>query len=425
MKKKLLALLAKKEARKNEIVTKSASTEDVAELRAINTELEALNAEIAELRSMIEAIPDEPAPPDAPPVADRTAAVNGDVPNIVVAGAQAQEKRKIVNDVEQRAAKLAETGSMTIGNEEARSILVGSGSLAKSTGVGGINDPFNVVSSIIDMVSVEDLTGMGSYKEAYISAWQTADTAPTNGTAPNPNDPAMKYVAINPYLVDTLTYVDKNLKKQTPLAYEQKVRQGALIALRKRVVNWIVKGNGTTQAFGIINAVNAETEPESMTQELLLAANTIDATTLRKIVFAYGGDENIGAGARLFLNKLDLIAFGDVRGTNEKQAVYEITPDGANPNIGTIKDGGLTVPYCICSDVTALSTAVQGAAKIKTMLYGAPGAYKLGLFGDYEVNVSADYKFAEGLLAVKGEVMVGGNVVMDKGFVVVTLDDNV
>ena len=55
------------------------------------------------------------------------------------------------------------------------------------------------------------------------------------------------------------------------------------------------------------------------------------------------------------------------------------------------------------------------------MIYGNPANYKLGLFGDFEVSVSDDYKFGEGLLTVRGEVLVGGNVVADKGFVIVTL----
>jgi len=121
------------------------------------------------------------------------------------------------------------------------------------------------------------------------------------------------------------------------------------------------------------------------------------------------------------LNKLDLIKFGDVRGTNEKKPVYEIIPDGSNPNTGVIKDGGLAVPYVICSDVTALSTATYSATDIPTMIYGDPANYKLALFGDYEVSVSEDYKFAEGLLSVRGEAWIGGNVIVDKGFIVVTL----
>jgi HK97 family phage major capsid protein len=59
MKKKLLALLAKKEERKKELGTKGNAATTVEELRSINTELEALNTEIAEMRSMIDEMPDD------------------------------------------------------------------------------------------------------------------------------------------------------------------------------------------------------------------------------------------------------------------------------------------------------------------------------------------------------------------------------
>jgi HK97 family phage major capsid protein len=59
MKKRLLAMLAAKEARKAELGTKANSTEVIAELRAINTELDTLNSEIAELRSMIDSLPED------------------------------------------------------------------------------------------------------------------------------------------------------------------------------------------------------------------------------------------------------------------------------------------------------------------------------------------------------------------------------
>lgn len=49
--------------------------------------------------------------------------------------------------------------------------------------------------------------------------------------------------------------------------------------------------------------------------------------------------------------------------------------------------------------------------------YGKPLAYQLDLFGPYSVEVSRDYKFAEGLLAVMGEAMVGGNVITSNGFI--------
>lgn len=376
----------------------------VAESESLNKEKSELEAKIAEIEAELK-ITKEP---------ERSAGEKE------IRAKNYKEIKNMENSIEERANLFAASHSMTIPASEARSILIGTGTLAKPTEVGGINEPQNILSSIVDMVAVEDLTGTGGYKEAYMTAWQSADLA-TDGTASTPSDPVFRTVAINPILIDTLTYVSKSIKKQTPLQYEEKVRKGALLALKKKAVAYIIKGNGTTEPFGVYNAVNTESSPATMTDELKLTSATIDATTLRKIVFAYGGDENVGGGAKLFLNKKDLIKFGDVRGTNEKKAVYEITPDGANPNTGIIKDGGLSVPYVICSDVTALSESTYVNADIPTMIYGDPANYKLGLFGGYEVSVSEDYKFAEGLLSVRGEAMIGGNVIVDKGFVVVTL----
>lgn len=67
-KKKLLDMIAKKEARKKELSEKAKTSQDVAELRSINAEMESLNGDIAELRGMADSIPEEPVPA-VPPVA--------------------------------------------------------------------------------------------------------------------------------------------------------------------------------------------------------------------------------------------------------------------------------------------------------------------------------------------------------------------
>lgn len=65
MKKRLLDLLKNKEARKKELGETGSTTESVQELRSINKEIETLNGEIAELRSVIEELPDEEDNPEA------------------------------------------------------------------------------------------------------------------------------------------------------------------------------------------------------------------------------------------------------------------------------------------------------------------------------------------------------------------------
>ena len=139
---------------------------------------------------------------------------------------------------------------------------------------------------------------------------------------------------------------------------------------------------------------------------MTLKETAIGEKTLREIVLSYKPGKRYSGIATLFLTREQLIAFGDVRGTNEKKAVYEITPDNSNTR-GTIKDGGLIVNYRI----------VDGLAN---MLYGYLSAFELDTFGDYQIEVSEDYKFAEGLLAVRGEAWFGGSLVVNKAFEVIS-----
>lgn len=411
IKKYLEKTISEKRAKFNELQERSDRSEDLAEVRAIGETLKALADEIAEAEAQLAALEEDPAEDPAEETVD-SRSFDPIATYTMRSGA-----------TNKRAKDFAATGALNITGSEARSILLATGSLAKPTGVDGINDAQNTVSSIIDQVYVDDATGMGLDNVAYMKSIQAAGVA-TDGTASTASDPEFRVAQLKPVLIDTLTYISKEIRKQTPLQYEEKVRDGAMKALRTKVGQMIINGNGNTEIYGIINAVNTEKTPEAIYDTYTVADAAIGADTLRKIVFSHGGDENVGGNAVLYLNKKDLIAFGDVRGENEKQAVYEIIPDGSNPNTGVIKEGGLAVKYCINSACAALSESTKGSAPIKTMVYGDPTAYKLDLFGDYEVNVSEDYKFAEGLLAIRGEVMVGGNLTVDKGFTVVTLAAN-
>ncbi len=308
----------------------------------------------------------------------------------------------------------------SISAEEIRSVLVASGGIAKPTLVGGIKDPFNELITITDQVEVIDMTGAGAYKEAFMKSSQEASNK-TDGSAQSGADPKFGAVVISPEEIAVTTYVSKQLEKVSPLNYLNKVTASALVALKVKLAQKTVekiKSCTDEESNKMYVPYNA-----SATNGMLASGKgAINDKTLRNIVLAYGGEANVYGNATLYLSKTDLIAFGDVRGTNEKKAVYEITPDAQNPNIGTIKDGGLTVPYCIVPSLSALSgTAQSSAADVQTMIYGSPKNYELALFGDYSVEVSKDYKFAEGLLTVLGSVTTGGAIVVDKGFIVVTI----
>lgn len=333
-------------------------------------------------------------------------------PAKVVEPAKAPEVME--DEAESRARALLETGKATVSGSEARAALISGGTLVTPTGVDGINDSVGAkVSSIIDLIKVEDCVGMGSNKVAYADTDASAAGTQTEGqTIANADDSGTYgYVTISPTSVLSLAYISKQAKKQTPLKYEEKVKANALLALRKKV------------AAIVTSALQASTLNTTLTAALdSNSKGKIDEKTLRNIVFAYGGDEGIEGEAVLFLNKTDLIAFGDVRGTNEKKAVYEIIPDGSNPNTGVIRDGGLSVRYCINSGLNACAgTAQSSSAAKKTMFYGNPRCLELDIFSDYELKVSEDFAFDKLLDTIRGDIEAGADVVVKNGFVAYTI----
>lgn len=305
--------------------------------------------------------------------------------------------REITGEAERQAIALRET----------RSITVASGKLVQPVKTSGINEGMNVVSSIVDMVKVTDCAGMGSFKVAYQISGQDAGKSAEG--AVNEDDAEFGYADIAPVTITTYSELSREAVKLTDLDYYAAVQRSALTALKRKIADFIINSDAASSAkfIGILAAPAIDAA-----SDLEIAA--IDATTLRKIALNYGGDDAIAGNAVLFLNKKDLIAFGDVRGTSEKKAVYEITADPQNPNTGTIQDGGLTVRYCLNSSLVNL--AAQTAGKY-SMVYGVPTCYELGLFSDYSVRVSEDAAFKSRMLAVLGEVMIGGNVTVANGFV--------
>jgi len=318
-----------------------------------------------------------------------------------------------VQDVEARAQRFAEGGRMEITTDALyRSLTLTSGNIAQPTRVSGINAGQNIVSGIVDMVRVVDANGMGEDSVAYeVSGGQTAAIKKDDGTAPAATDPTLRIAKITPVLVTTLSYVSRNIQRTTPLNYQGRVSEGALNALRKKTGALIVKGDPAATLPEITGILKAAAISSGSDVEIA----KIDEKTLRTIALKYGGANNVEGGGVLLLNKDDLIAFGDIRGTNEKKAVYEIEFSENSTTTGTIKDGGLAVRFCIVDELAALSGSA--AAGDYCMTYGKPLSYQLDLFGPYTVEVSRDYKFAEGLLAVMGEAMIGGNVISENGFI--------
>ena len=293
-------------------------------------------------------------------------------------------------------------------------ITLGTGNLVEPSGAGTqIRDGHNaVVSSIVDQVYVTDLTGLSAYQEPYIVEDMKANSgsiSALSGTARAATDPQLRVAALKPYEVNVTTYIDRNSGRVNPAAYYAKVRQMAMRALRRDVARLIVNGDGqdSPSMYGLLNAKNTKGEAIFATTPL---GATIDATTLDSLYFAYGSSEGCGANGRLLLTKANLKAIGQLRGANEKRRLFTITPDMQNANTGIISDGGLVLPYTLIGDI--------GDTKLG---YGDLQNYELGLFGEFSIRVDESVKAVERMNAILGDVFVGGNLIVDKGFVVGTI----
>lgn len=402
MKNKIKRMIDEKEKKLKELREKSKTTESVEELRSLNEDVDAIIAELNSLKEMYGEM-DEPVEDGAP--AGGEDARSGNMKKVTeVRGGKPDDKA----EAEKRAKAFKTSGEMVIKTEgDARAVLVSSGQIATPTKVSGINDSFITVSSIVDDVTVEDANGMSTDRIAYEKADGEAGVT-AEGAAAKEGDPSYGYVDLKPEKVTIITYISEEVRDQSPLTYEERVRKQALRALRAKASNKIV----------------TKVKASELAAKHIVITNKIDENTLRDIVLSYGGDESVEGHGVLYLNRLDLMAFGKVRGTNEKKAVYKITPDATNPNTGTIEADGTVVKYSLNKNCTALSTAVAGGDPVKTMIYGNPKCVQLDLFSPYKVTVSEDYKFAEGMLAIRGSVQLDADLVYDKGFVVVQLGND-
>ena len=276
-----------------------------------------------------------------------------------------------------------------------------------------VRDGENRVSSILDQVSVMDLTGAQSYAVPILTEDLTAfagDPFTLTGTERQESDAEFDSAELNAYEVNVTSYVDRNLSRLTNVDYEGIIRTSAMRALRRKVAELIYNGAGT-KMLGIKTGKTAK--GTSLVKSV--AVEGIVPGFLDEIVYSYGGDEETGGNARLFLTKKDLQAIGKLRYEDNKR-VYSIVPDAGNPNTGRIIEGGLIIPYTIGSALTDFATAGSGIS----MVYGDPTNYLLGLFGAYSIRVDESYKAAQRMNTILGDAFVGGNIVAPGGFVGVT-----
>lgn len=322
----------------------------------------------------------------------------------------AQERSRGGASFQRRCQEFQRTGHMIY--ENARSLVrtaITTANTAGPTGVGQLTDPKGSKgSALIDLIKMEDCTGMSSYTIPVVTADPDAGDG-TEGQTANESNPTFDKVTLTPQLKNLISYISREIRKQTPVLYEQKVNECVRRALRK-VLTKLVITKITASKLTTKLALTGASGKELFTGSLL-----------SDIILSYGGDEELDGAAVLLLNKKDLKAFAAVEGKNEFLKPYTVTPDAANPSTGVIKDNaGLSCRYCLCKDIPALSEASLNGSPKNTMLFGNPQCVELGLWGGVDVTVNEGYKFGEGLLSVLGEVTADADLTVKDGFVVIT-----
>lgn len=286
---------------------------------------------------------------------------------------------------------------------ENRAVTVGSGTvvLPKHT-ASDIRPTFNEVSTLIDRVSTKTLKGGESYQQPYLESYGEGDYT-TEGNDYANAETKFGYADITKAKITAYSEDTEELQKLPAADYDGEVMKGITVATRKKITREILIGTGATNRLvGIFSDAAKAIDPATD-----LAISKIDASTLDDIIYSYGGDEDVEDAAVLILNKKDLKAFAKLR-TDDGKKVYNVVSNG---NSGTI-DG---VPFIINSACKAVSDAATTDGQFN-MAYGPLSNYQLTIFSDMDVQRSTDFKFKQGMIAHRGSVFAGGNVISKNGF---------
>lgn len=434
MKDKLLKLFNQKNARKQDLAAKAQSTQDIAELRSINGELETLNAEIAELDGMIAEIDAQEArnahpgiesgvaamdPPAGTKLEGRGKQPEGGLNPLATysqgtdEGNQRDNSEGLRVKYEQRGQDLKDKKKVSYDSRNelpiARSITVATGSLVVPSQYSNtLNPTFNQVSSIVDLVHAVPMMGGETYTKGFKKPIADSADYTAEGSAYKNTDSVWDKVTISKTYLTDYTEISKQSIKLPNIDYQSQVGTDLRNTLRRKMAREILVGDGEAGHFvGIFNA------PENVIPKASdLAVTEIDADTLDKIVFGYGGDEDVEGTAYLVLNKKDLAAFAAIR-TADGKKLYKIVTNG---NVGTISsDDSFSVNYVLNSACPTLS-ATATTKDTYCMVYGILQNYEMPIFSDIDVEMSTDYKFGEGMVAYSGDIYSGGNVAAYKGF---------
>lgn len=405
------------EEKKKELLAKIENAKDMEELRSLQEELNSLKEEERKAEEEKSKLEEERAllRKDAEGIEVK----NNDTEDRSLINARKiekpeEEKRNMEEDkkiAEERGQALKDGKAIKVDYED-RAVTVSSGSvLVEKKYKREIDESFQGVSALVDRVNSIQLDGGDSYSVAFEKTYDEGDYT-AEGADYTEAEPETDYVETGRAKITAYAEVTEELTKLPNANYQALVIKRVRDAIRKKMGGQIIVGAGTNNTIkGIYNA-DAKVLPTSNGADIELEA--IDEDTLNTIVFAYGGDEAIEDEQVLILSKKDVEAFSKVKDTTGR-FVYKITRNGQTGRIGYAQ-GGVDVPFVINSACNALSNTSTATGNF-TMIYGALSSFEMPVFSPLEIKESKDYKFKQGIIAYRGDVIVGGTVSKYKGFV--------
>lgn len=433
MKDFLKKLIQRKKDEQTKLNKRMDESEDIKEVRSIGETLKTIAQEIAEAEAQLQAIENEPKDEpqeeqkDDEARADDNLDPNEEEPtnenverskdyvkvdgtdirhmattNLRGGNPMDKEQREAQNkEIEERAKLLKEGRAVTVASDNILLPKHQSNELATV--------PFRQVSTFYDLTKVRNLQGGESYEAPFTKSYGTGGLT-EESSAYTEAEPEFGTAKINKVKVTAYAEFSEELERLPNANYEAEIRKGVEIALKKKMAQQQIGGTGESNTFIGITSSNADNKAVLASDDMELSK--IDQDTLNKIIFAYGGDEEVEQKGVLVLNKADLLAFSLVKNDIGDHA-YKI--DLANQTINT-------VPYIINSNLTPLDTALKGQY---SMIYGIPQYYETAIFSPVEIKKSYDYKFKDGMIAYRASVFAGGNTTAYRGFMRVKKGDPV
>lgn len=397
---KLNELLEKRTALLNELRNPETTAERFAEIRA---EVEKVNFLISEAQKDedAEAARNAAQRDEELRAARNPAAKDGTVFDTSKAKNE-EERANEAAELETRAKTLKEGKAISV-KVDRRAAVASSQTALGVVASDEINPTFEQVSTLYKAVNEVHLEGSGaeSYKKPFVKTIGEGGVT-KEGADYTDAEPTFDYASINKVKITAYAEVNEEVEKLPAARYLDEINKAIVAAWYKKLNAQIVGGKGGSDEIVGLTAAPAAVIDKAKCEKTIA---TIDENTLDTLIFNYGGDEDVEGDATLVLNKLTLEEFAKVRGSDKKR-VYNIVVRG---NSGTING----VPFICTSKLAPFATVENGKPYL---IYGKLKGYELAYFTDLDVQKSTDYKFKQGVIALRVSGFVGGSPAMYNGF---------